>query len=57
MRWQQPWPRPVVPGQCGDSQGPPGGGHGDRCLHRLPGTRPVPGVVAAALGYRPARCL
>jgi len=26
-------------------------------LHDLPGTRPTPGAVAAALGYRPARCL
>src|SRR5262245_48894834 len=47
----------MVPSQYRRSQGPARGGRGDRRLHRVPGARPVLGVVAAALGHRPARCL
>src|SRR5262249_1967635 len=47
----------MVPGQYRRSQGPTRGGRGHRRLHRVPGARPVPGVVAAALGHRPAWCL
>src|SRR5215470_11309581 len=47
----------MVPGQHRRSEGPTRGRRGDRRLHRVPGARPVPGVVAAALGHRPARCL
>jgi hypothetical protein len=45
------------PGQYGDRQGSPRGGRGHHRLHRLRGTRPVPGAVAAALGCRSIRCL
>src|SRR5262245_33036767 len=47
----------MVPGQYRRSQGPARGGRGDRRLHRVPGARAVLGVVAAALGRRPAWCL
>src|SRR6185437_9759474 len=47
----------MVPGQCGDRQSPPGGGRRDHRVHHLPGPRRVPGAVAAAPRYRPARCL
>src|SRR5215469_12188549 len=47
----------MVPGQYRASKGPARGGRGHRRLHRLPGARSVPGVVAAALGRRPAWCL
>ena len=55
LRGQQPRPRRVVPGWRRASPGSPRGGRGDHRLHQLPGTRPVPGAVAAALGHRPAR--